>query len=203
MIVAGGLFIVYFLVGKNKGLNTPMEWFGVGVSSTLVVFAGALLLFGVTMGDSVRSPFYAQEESVGQEAPDFDFRMLHTNTPASLSDYRGKVVLVNFWATWCPPCLDEMPDLNRLYAEYKDQGLVVLTLSDELPHVLTNFDDSMIALDTESAYLENSRSLPMPFVKMLDGRPESYVIDRDGVIREFILGSRNYSYFKKAVDPYL
>lgn len=48
-----------------------------------------------------------------------------------LQDLRGKVVLVNFWATWCPPCRKEMPDLQALYDQYKDQGLVVLAISDE------------------------------------------------------------------------
>src|SRR5579864_7472347 len=48
-----------------------------------------------------------------------------------LQDLRGKVVLVNFWATWCPPCRKEMPDLQALYDTYKDQGLIVLAISDE------------------------------------------------------------------------
>ncbi len=202
-MILTGLVFIYLLAGKKRTLNTPMEWFGFGLSSLLVVFAGVLLLLGFTMGDQARSPFYAQEESVGEAAPDFSFQRMGTGESASLDDYQGNVVLLNFWATWCAPCLDEMPDLNRLQEEYAEQGLVVLTLSDEHPETLAHFDQNMIPLDTESGYLTDATVLPEPFIRMLDGRPESYVIDRDGVIREFILGARNYQYFKQAIARYL
>ena len=202
MIVIGAVFI-YLLAGRKKKPSNPVEWFGVGLSSVLIVCASGLLLLGITMGDKARSPFHVQQDAVGESAPDFAFKMINSNEAGDLSDLKGKVVLVNFWATWCPPCLDEMPDLNRLYEEYKDDGLVVLTVSDERRDILSMFSQNMISLETESAYIDNVDALPMPYKKIKDGRPESYVIDRDGVIREFILGARNYNYFKNAVTPYL
>lgn len=202
MIAIGAIFI-YLLVGRKKKPSNPLEWFGVGVSSVLIVCASGLLLLGVTMGDKARSPFHVQQDAVGEGAPDFSFKMINSNEEGTLEELEGKVVLINFWATWCPPCLDEMPDLNRLYAEYKDEGLVVLTVSDERRDILTMFSQNMISLETESAYIDNVDALPMPYRKIKDGRPESYVIDRDGVIREFILGARDYNYFKKAVTPYI
>ncbi|MBX2820393.1 MAG: TlpA family protein disulfide reductase [Rhodothermaceae bacterium] len=202
MIAIGAIFI-YLLVGRKKKPSNPLEWFGVGVSSVLIVCASGLLLLGVTMGDKARSPFHVQQDAVGEGAPDFSFKMINSNEEGTLEELEGKVVLINFWATWCPPCLDEMPDLNRLYAEYKDEGLVVLTVSDERRDILTMFSQNMISLETESAYIDNVDALPMPYRKIKDGRPESYVIDRDGVIREFILGARDYNYFKKAVSPYI
>ena len=202
-MVVIGIACIFMLVGRKKKPDSPLEWFGVGISSVLVFFALGLLLLGFTMGDKARSPFYVQQEAIGEVAPDFDFRRVDSGESMDLNSYRGSVVLVNFWATWCPPCLDEMPDLNRLYNEYKDEGLVVLTISDEPQEVLTTFSSNLIALETESGYLEDVMSLPMPFRKMIDGRPESYVIDRDGVVREFILGARTYDYFKKAITPYL
>ena len=61
-----------------------------------------------------------------------DFTLLDLQgKPWHLRDLRGKVVLVNFWATWCPPCRKEMPDLQALYDKYKDQGFLVLSISDE------------------------------------------------------------------------
>ena len=202
MIAIGAIFI-YLLLGRKKKPTNPIEWFGVGVSSVLIVCASGLLLLGVTMGDKARSPFHVQQDAVGESAPDLSYKMINSNEVGSLEELKGKVVLINFWATWCPPCLDEMPDLNRLYAEYKDQGLVVLTISDERRDILTMFSQNMISLETESAYIDNVDALAMPYRKIKDGRPESYVIDRDGVIREFILGARDYNYFKNAVTPYI
>lgn len=202
MIIIGAAFI-YLLAGRKKKPANPIEWFGVGLSSVLIVCASGLLLLGVTMGDKARSPFYIQQGAVGESAPELSYKMIDSNDEGALSELEGKVVLINFWATWCPPCLDEMPDLNRLYEEYKDQGLVVLTISDERPDILRMFSQNMISLETESAYIDNVDALPMPYKRIKDGRPESYVIDRDGVIREFILGARNYNYFKNAVTPYL
>src|SRR5437763_6436522 len=65
-----------------------------------------------------------------RQQADFTLSDLQGN-PWHLRDLKGKVVLVNFWATWCPPCRKEMPDLQALYDKYKDQGFVVLSISDE------------------------------------------------------------------------
>src|SRR5690606_32147440 len=66
--------------------------------------------------------------SGGLDAPDFRVETLD-GTPVALSDLRGQVVLVNFWATWCPPCRFEMPGFQRVYDEYRDQGFTILGLS--------------------------------------------------------------------------
>lgn len=201
-MIAVGLAFIYLLVGRKKKPGTPMEWISLGLSSLLVLFAGILLLLGFTMGDNDRTLFYDQRDSVGQVAPDFSFKLVDSDEDRSLGDYRGEVVLLNFWATWCPPCLKEMPDLNRLYKEYEDQGLRVITISDEPRDELIAFND-IVLLETESGYITDPGGLPLPFSRMLDGRPESYVIDRDGTIRKFVMGASNYAYFQEAVLPYL
>ncbi len=202
VMILVGLGFIYLIAGRNSKLKSPVEWFGVGLSMLLVLFAGVMLILGFTIGDTVHGPFSDQKSSVGRDAPSFSFTLLDSGEEKSLSDYKGEVVLLNFWATWCPPCLDEMPDLNRIHAEYKDRGVRVITISDEGPETLNAFAE-MISLDTESGYIADGSGLPLPYVKMLDGRPESYVIDKDGVIREFILGARNYEYFTASIAPYL
>lgn len=93
-----------------------------------------------------------------------------------LSDLRGKVVLVNFWATWCPPCRKEMPDLDALYQRFKDQGLVILAISDEeLEKVKPFIAERNISYPV---MLDPGRKVTELFE--IDGIPKSLVYNRSG-----------------------
>jgi peroxiredoxin len=93
-----------------------------------------------------------------------------------LQDLRGKVVLVNFWATWCPPCRKEMPDLDALYNKFKDRGFVVLAISDEEAAKVSPF----IAQRKISypVLLDPGRKVNDAFI--VEGIPKSFVYDRGG-----------------------
>ncbi|MGB8771541.1 MAG: TlpA disulfide reductase family protein [Candidatus Korobacteraceae bacterium] len=94
----------------------------------------------------------------------------------TLKDLRGKVVLVNFWATWCPPCRKEMPDLNTLYDRFKDQGFVILAISDEEADKVKPF-----IAERNISYpilLDPGRKVNELF--QVEGIPKSFVYDRDG-----------------------
>jgi peroxiredoxin len=94
----------------------------------------------------------------------------------TLHDLRGKVVLVNFWATWCPPCRKELPDLDALYKKFRNQGFVVLAISDEQPDTVRSF-----LAKHKVAYpvlLDPGDLIHKRFG--VDGIPKSYVYDRDG-----------------------
>jgi thiol-disulfide isomerase/thioredoxin len=107
-----------------------------------------------------------------------------------LADYRGKVVLVNFWATWCEPCRDEMPALQRLQESLRDQGLVVLTINvgDSEEKAAAFFDQAGLRLpvlfDKDWSV---SRSLWK--VRLL---PATFIVDRKGAIRYSVLGEVNW-----------
>ena len=93
-----------------------------------------------------------------------------------LSDLKGKVVLVNFWATWCPPCRKEMPDLEALQAQFKNQGLIVLAVSDEKAPVVKAF----IAKNsyTFPILLDLDRAVNKAYD--VEGIPKSFIYDRRG-----------------------
>ena len=94
----------------------------------------------------------------------------------NLRDLRGKVVLVNFWATWCPPCRKEMPDLETLYNKFKDQGFVVLAISDEESAKVTPFiSERKISYPV---LLDPGRKVNDAFI--VDGIPKSFVYNREG-----------------------
>ena len=94
----------------------------------------------------------------------------------TLSALKGKVVIVNFWATWCPPCRKEMPDLNAFAAQFKDQGLVILAISDEDMATVKPFIDK--AGYTYPILLDPGRKVNTLY--HIDGIPKSFIYDRDG-----------------------
>ncbi|MEX0599457.1 MAG: TlpA disulfide reductase family protein, partial [Rhodothermales bacterium] len=142
------------------------------------------------------------QEELGAPAPDFTFTHVETQETGRLSDYRGRVVLINWWATWCAPCLEELPALNELQRKYADQGLTVLTISDESRATLVDFENDL-PLETVAGYVVGDADLPDPFRRTLQIRPTSYVIDRDGIIRDFVLGAQDLPTFERMISPYI
>jgi peroxiredoxin len=94
----------------------------------------------------------------------------------NLKDLRGRVVLLNFWATWCPPCRKEMPDLEALYLRFKDQGLVVLAISDEDAAKVSPFLAERNI--TYPILLDPGRKVHEQL--QIEGIPKSFVFDRNG-----------------------
>ena len=110
-----------------------------------------------------------------RQAADFTLQDLR-GQPWTLKDLRGKVVVVNFWATWCPPCRKEMPDLQSLYKKYKDKGLVILAVSDE---DLSKVKPFVAEQDVKyPVLLDPGRKVNDLF--QIQGIPRSFVYDRDG-----------------------
>jgi peroxiredoxin len=116
-----------------------------------------------------------EADDIKRQSADFTLSDLQGRT-WHLRDLRGKVVLVNFWATWCPPCRKEMPDLDALYNKFKDQGFVVLAISDEEAAKVTPFITGNKI--TYPVMLDPGRKVNDAFV--VEGIPKSFVYDRSG-----------------------
>ena len=122
---------------------------------------------------------------VGEVGPDFTLEGLD-GRPISLSGFRGRPVLINFWASWCPPCRGEMPDLEELQREYADAGLVVLAVNlREEPAAAQRYAETLgltfpIALD---------RSARVAARYNVSALPTSYFVGPDGVIRDLNVGA--------------
>lgn len=131
------------------------------------------------------SPAVPEGTHVGQRAPEFALQ-----TPDGdgmrLSQFRGKTVLVNFWATWCAPCREEMPALNDLYQKYRDRDFVVLAVN------FGDEPDAVRAYVTNGAYtfpVVLDRNLEVAVAYQVLGLPASYFVDADGVVRDRVTGA--------------
>ena len=127
----------------------------------------------------------------GKLAPDFGLTDLN-DKPLRLSDFRGKVVFLNFWATWCKPCREEMPSMEVLYKNFEKDGLVILAVS--IDRVTTKKDIPPFVKGHESHLSRPDRFLgPDRQTYKLMGVPETYIIDQQGVLREKVIGPRDWT----------
>jgi peroxiredoxin len=113
-----------------------------------------------------------------------------------LRDMKGKVVLVNFWATWCPPCRKEMPDLQALYDKYKDQGFLVLSISDESSAKVSPFIAERKI--TYPVLLDPGRKVNDAFI--VEGIPKSFVYDREGKLVAQSIDMRTRNQFQQMLE---
>jgi thiol-disulfide isomerase/thioredoxin len=122
--------------------------------------------------------------NVGELAPDFSLADLDGNQ-ISLSDFRGETVFVNFWATWCPPCRAEMPEMEAIYQEYKNKDVVIIgidvreTKGEVLQYVQANGYNWTFVLDTTGAV---TGTYKVPAI------PTSFFINREGIIQTVNIG---------------
>ncbi|GAO35081.1 thioredoxin [Sulfuricella sp. T08] len=129
-------------------------------------------------------------------AADFSFRDI-VGKQHNLADYRGKWVLVNFWATWCPPCLKEIPDLMALHNEHKDKDLVVIGIA-------TDYNSPKLVIDFAK---EHRISYPIVLgndaivaqIGRLEGLPMTYMFNPQGKMVAYNVGALT----QKAVETYI
>lgn len=149
-------------------------------------FPSALLLLICTV---MFFPSRAFSVNSGEEAPIFELSDLQGRKHA-LSDYRGKVVLINFWASWCRECITEMPSLNKLYSQFSGQGLAVLGVTVDRK----SEDAAAAAKKARVAFpilLDNKGEV---FIKKyaVIGLPTTIIVDRKGIIREILIGTQDF-----------
>jgi peroxiredoxin len=196
----------------RPGLS-PARWIaGAAVVVAIALFAMPLFIDGPGRASSTDEP----STTTASDATETSGACMTKKSPAKLAysvkdmnganvrlaDYKGKVILLNYWATWCGPCKVEIPDLVALQEKYKDQGLVILGVSqDDDPETLRAF---------ASAYKMNypvlvGRDQPDPLDAQgpLWGLPTSYLIGRDGTICTRHLGPATKEDFEREIKALL
>jgi len=156
----------------------------------VLILVGIGIIVLLQLKDSSFNPWGKPLLGKGVPAPNFTFPGLD-GKKVSLADFKGKVVLLNIWATWCAPCVAEMPSMEKLYQELKDEGFEILAVS---------VDES--GAEAVSPFMEKHK---LSFPVLLDTRgeiknlyqttgiPESFIVDKNGIILEKIIGPRDWA----------
>ena len=172
-------------------MRLPTSTFSIHIPRLLrpVIWLAAAAALGVFLSWLNQKPFIPSRslDAVGLSAPEIDLKDISGKT-VRLSDFRGRPVLVNFWATWCTPCWTEMPNLVAQYDKYKDtQGLALLAVNiqqdakgEAVQVYVRKFKVTFpILLDAEGKAALDYR---------MRGVPMTIFIDRNGIMRDFVVG---------------
>jgi cytochrome c biogenesis protein CcmG/thiol:disulfide interchange protein DsbE len=152
-----------------------LSWLG------LAAAVGLIYLF------SMPSYRHGEPSIAGRKAPDFALQL--NGQPKRLADYRGKVVVLDFWASWCPPCVEETPSLNALQARIASRGGVVLGISqddDDTAYARFLADQNVIF----PTFLDPTKKIAATYGSSVF--PETYLISRDGKIARKVVGPQDW-----------
>jgi len=189
-------FLITFLLAlkdQRQGALSPSAKIGLGIAALSL-----LLIAKPAMDGLVRSN---QERNMAMHdipAPMFDTLDIE-GRPQRLADYKGKVVLVNIWATWCGPCRNEMPQLDKLYQSRKASGFVVLCISDETIEKQQAF---LSQVPVTFPLLTTKSGVPA-FYREIAGYPAIFLIDREGRLQSAPSHSQGFERVEEAVGALL
>ena len=174
------------------------RWATVGriAASTLIVLVG-LVLVGLSV---VTAPIRTSAGAVGERASTLPY-VTADGEPGDVGDFRGRVVVLNAWATWCAPCIAEMPELDRLQAAHPDD-LAVVALSDEDPPTVERYAQAN-GVGFTLGRAADPEGLTGPYAGFFGVRPTTLVIDREGVIRATLVGQQTLESLEAKVAPLL
>jgi cytochrome c biogenesis protein CcmG/thiol:disulfide interchange protein DsbE len=169
-------------------MNRRAQW--MAVAGIIVAAVGALTIGARAFGDQLPSAVEA-----GAKAPTFaavPVAIGADRRPRGIADYKGQVVLLNIWATWCDPCRAEMPSLQRLQDILGPQGLRIVAVSVDQPGMEQPIRDfaKEFGLSFEILY-DPQQAIQLQY--LTSGVPETFVIGRDGVIRKRVSGGTDWS----------
>lgn len=210
--------ILNFLKAKKSFLK-----YSIKISGTILIIIGIMTLSGFNLNilaagqqpQNANADYIAKAEEPAKEAkeeklPAFDFELKdqYGNTH-KLSDYKGKVVFLNFWATWCPPCREEMPHIEEIYKEYGYNKNNVVILGAASPATAENPSPQDESEEKIKAFLtKNNYTFPVVFdVKgeifrnyYINAFPTTFMIDREGNIMGYVAGGLSKENMKKIIE---
>ena len=166
-------------------MTTRQQW-----SVVLVI----VLLLGATLAAATH--FLGDELfplAVGMQAPPIEgTTIIEPTRVKTLADYKGKVVLLNVWATWCGPCRDEMPSMEKLHREFGSQGLAIVAVSVDEPGSMVAIRNFAMELGLTFEILHDPAKVTARHYQ-ITGYPESFIIGREGTIRRKVFAAADWN----------
>lgn len=196
-LMAGGLTAVWMRNKPSNHLRPILQRLTIFVIGYALVWTVAVNIWDKYETGIAQAGNASVGLKIGQRAPDFELKQLDGQT-VKLSDYRGKTVMLNFWATWCPPCREEMPHMQQFHTENEKDGVVILGVNATSTEISVPVVDSWlkewgitfpIVLDEQGEVIKTYR---------VNSYPATFVIDGDGVIRHKHPGPMNMQMLKDA-----
>ncbi|WP_447977781.1 TlpA disulfide reductase family protein [Candidatus Nitrospira bockiana] len=172
-------------------LTKPAQADSPRARSKLVIVLISMVILVVAFGIVWMQSAKYEPLTVGKEAPDFSLPNLEGQT-VQLSDFRGKVVFLNFWATWCKPCREEMPSMEVLYKNFEHDDFVVLAVSIDRVTTKKDIPPFVKSMNLTFPILVDSWGQTDKRYKLM-GVPETYIIDQQGILREKVIGPRDWT----------
>lgn len=171
----------------QESCNQLVYYIDVRLLACLLVCASALALGGC----------YGRSKPSSINIPARDFTVQDSEHSVTLSQLRGKIVVLNFWATWCPPCVEEMPSLVQMQKKMQEKGVTVLAVSvdddaDDYHKFLKEHSIDLLTVRETGKKTETGVIAPVSSSYGTYKVPETYIIDRNGVIRRKFIGAVNW-----------
>jgi cytochrome c biogenesis protein CcmG/thiol:disulfide interchange protein DsbE len=162
------------------------------IGPKIVAWGGLAAFLAIILVFALPSYRHGEASIAGKRAEDFSMEL--GGKPAHLSDLRGKVVVLNFWGTWCPPCIEETPGLNRLQKYIASRNGVVLGVAaDEDEAIYEKFlRDNGVIFETYRDPATKDNHSPIAGTYGTSRYPETYIIDRQGKIARKIIGFQEW-----------
>ena len=135
------------------------------------------------------------QNNIGQQIYDFDFIDVRKDSIYNISDFEGKIIILNFWGTYCGPCIEEFPDLKEIESDYSDK-VWVIALSDENKERIMKFVQKIKSPTIVGSFTSEK------WIELESFRPLTIIIDKNGIIREYMFGKKDYNFFKSVIEKY-
>lgn len=182
---------------RDRQARRGLAWIAAGAGVLLV---GLLAWMRLGQGVAITPNIRVVPSAVSYAAPDLQLNDLH-GEPASLRDYRGQVLLVNLWASWCEPCKQEMPALETFYRRHAQEGFTVVAVNDgESAELVSEF---VGANDLTFPIWLDPGSIATRTAFHTLNLPSSFVIDRSGIVRLRWAGAIDLATLEQSVSPLL